>query len=151
MLSTMYRFISLLLIPFVVLGQGLPHSHTGIGVSKPNGHSLRPHVHLHSLDYAHAHAEHADSNQQASSKDKKSIHGDFVSPVADHDSDAIYLLATTELIRTCPSIVIDFLVADWAAYPSPAVVLEQCRYRTGDPPDKHAGLPFYLLESSLLL
>ena len=146
----MCKFVSLLLIPLIVLGQSLPHSHTGTGVAEPNGHSQRPHVHFHSHDHlAKAHTHH---NHKPSSKDKKSRHCELVAPLADHDSDAIYLSATTKLIRTYPSIVIDFLVADSAAYPIIEVFCrDQCLYRSADPPDKHSGLPFYLLNSSLLL
>lgn len=139
----MNRIVSLLLIPFFVLGQALPHSHAGSGVAEPAGHALRPHVHLHSHDYGDHH--------HPSSERNKTPLGDEVSPAADHDSDAVYLAASMQWARTYPSIAIDVLVKEWVGYPIYVVVEKQCICRNGDPPDQYARLPIYLLKASLLL
>ncbi len=135
-----------------MLGQALPHSHAGTVVAEPDGHNSRPHVHFHSHDHGHSHGDddHGNNKRPSPERDKSTTGGEF-SPVADHDSNAIYLTPSTQLSRTCPSIAIDVFVNDWSVFPIHVVVEKQCRCRSGDPPDKHAAIPIYLLKASLLL
>lgn len=144
----MNRLLSLLLIPFFVLGQCVPHSHAGSGVAEPDGHALRPHVHLHGHvhDDVHAH-EHADEDE-----DESTSPSDSLSPAAEHDSDAIYLVASGQsLTRTSGAIGIEVHSADWVAFSVPITVDVRPRWRASDPPDRYATLPIYLLTASLRL
>lgn len=142
----MNRLLSLLLIPFFVLGQALPHSHAGTGVAESSDHALRPHVHLHGHEHAHDdHHDHADSDESPSRID-------LLLPADDHDSDAVYLAASAQsLTRVSGSLAVDVHLADWAAIPMPITVDTRSRYRTSDPPDRYATLPIYLLTASLRL
>ncbi|PAY16878.1 hypothetical protein CKO51_24380 [Rhodopirellula sp. SM50] len=142
----MTRFLSLLLIPFFVLGQCLPHSHAGSGVAEPDGHGLRPHVHLHGYDHAHDdHHEHVDEGDSVSPNDS-------LSPAAEHDSDAVYLAASGQsLARTSGSIGLEVHSAEWGVCSVPLTVDIRARCRTGDPPDRYRTLPIYLLTASLRL
>ncbi|QEG41304.1 hypothetical protein [Roseimaritima ulvae] len=142
----MTRFISLLLIPFLVLGQCLPHSHAGSGVAEPDGHALRPHVHLHAHDHAHGdHHEHADESESSSPSDS-------LSPAADHDSDAVYLIASGQsLTRTSGAIETEVHSADWIALPVSLTVDIRPRWRTSDTPVRYRTMPIYLLTASLRL
>ncbi|MCO8123334.1 hypothetical protein NHH03_16410 [Stieleria sp. TO1_6] len=138
----MNRLLSILLIPLFVLGPALPHSHAGSGVAEPDGHALRSHVHLHGHDHAH---EHADEDESTSPSDS-------LSPAAEHDSDAIYLVASGQsLTRTSGAIGIEVHSADWVAFSVPITVDVRPRWRASDPPDRYATLPIYLLTASLRL
>lgn len=142
----MNRFLSLLLIPFFVLGQCLPHSHAGSGVAEPDGHALRSHVHLHVHDHAHdSDHEHLDETESTSPSDS-------LSPAAEHDSDAVYLVSSGQsLARTSGSIGIEVDSTDWVAFSVPLTVDVETRWRTSDPPDRYRTLPIYLLTASLRL
>ncbi|EMI17602.1 putative secreted protein [Rhodopirellula maiorica SM1] len=146
----MIRFVSLLLIPFFVLGQALPHSHAGTGVAEPEGHSLRPHVHLHSHDHHHGDETHHHDHHAA--EDDLATDAQGLLPAPDHDSDAFYLAASGQsLTRHTQSIEVDVHVADWDAFLLPFAVDTRCHYRISVPPDPHATLPIYLLTASLRL
>jgi len=142
----MNGLLSLLLIPFFVLGQALPHSHAGTGVAESSGHALRPHLHLHSHEHSHGdHHEHADESDATSPSD-------LLSPAAEHDSDAVYLAASGQLLtRVSGSFGIDVHTTDWVAVSLPIVVDTRSRMRTSDPPDRYATLPIFLLTASLRL
>lgn len=142
----MGRLLSLLLIPFFVLGQCVPHSHAGSGLAEPDGHAIRPHVHLHGHDHGHDHAhEHADEGESTSANDS-------LSPAAEHDSDAVYLdVSGQSLTRTSVAIGIEVHSADWVAFSVPLTFDVRSRRRTGDPPDRYRTLPIYLLTASLRL
>jgi hypothetical protein len=80
--ETMYRAVSTILIPLLLVSQSLfsvPHSHTGSSIVEPDGHAARPHVHLHVAD--HHHGDHDDGEKKPSSTGEH---------VPDHDSDAAY-------------------------------------------------------------
>jgi hypothetical protein len=77
----MNQAVSTILIPLLLVSQSLcfvPHSHVGTSVNEPDGHSARPHVHLHHADH---HDDHDDGNESQSSPDEQ---------FPDHDSDAVY-------------------------------------------------------------
>ena len=140
----MVKIVSLLLIPFFVLGQALTHSHAGTGIADPDGHASHPHVHLHGH-------EHSDHHHNPSAEDAKPSQGDELSCAVDHDADAIYFNESAKLTRACTSIAIAIRLDDFVVYSVPVVVEGQCRYHAGDPPDLHAKLPIYLLIASLRL
>lgn len=78
----MNRAVSSILIPLLLVSQSLfsvPHSHAGSSIAEPDGHSARPHVHLH--DSHHDHGHHEDGDDTSSSTGEQ---------VPDHDSDAAY-------------------------------------------------------------
>lgn len=142
----MARLLSILLIPFFVLGPALPHSHAGSGVVTPDGHELHPHVHLHGHDH-HAHVKSNDHHVDGEAS------GDGVLDSSDeHDSDAIYLGSLeSSLSRSVGNRRADLGGAQWVS----TCVL----YRTGlgsafridDPPDHCRTLPIYLLTRCLRL
>jgi len=149
----MRTFISLLLVPFFLLGQGLPHSHAGTGVEQPSDHSQRLHVHVpggHSHDHHYAGEEHHQDYDAGRCGSKNVNEGGFDGLPIDHDADAIYLAALTSLVgRVVAGDQIDVsryaVVIDcWLEseiQPKPAGRIE--------PPERYAGVPIYLLVASL--
>ena len=99
--------MALLLISLCVLGTPMSHAHHGIGACEPADHAVRPHLHLaggHSHSHAHA-AKHQHSHGPGGH-----AHGHthtvrskvIVSPIDDHDSDALYLTDWTSNFRCSP-------------------------------------------------
>jgi hypothetical protein len=86
------RFVSLLLLPGLLLAQSATFGRAHVGNGTSN-HAAHPHVHLHG-GHGHSHApdgSHYDEDEdQPSSRD--------IRPTADHDGDAVYLLIDAE----CP-------------------------------------------------
>lgn len=77
----MNRAVSSILISLLLVTQSLfsvPHAHAGTSIVEPDGHSARPHFHLHD---AHHHDHHDDGDDAPSSTGEQ---------VPDHDSDAVY-------------------------------------------------------------
>ncbi|MEO8269183.1 MAG: hypothetical protein ABI557_05655 [Aureliella sp.] len=149
----MNRFVSLLLIPFFVLGQALPHSHAGTSVEQTNDHASRPHVHLssdHSHDLHHAETSHH-HNGEVDYFDSANAAGTSVSsPPFSHDADAIYLAASTSLASR--------VVATQKIYWASDEVIVDCLFKLAAvpkaggrvaPPERCASVPIYLLVSSL--
>ncbi|QEG18940.1 hypothetical protein GmarT_48350 [Gimesia maris] len=90
------NFVSLILIPFVLLTQSVTFGHSHAG-NQPVGHDLRTHIHLdlsaekeqhghgHSHGtHCHVHEEHADADQGQPATPE-------VESPFDHDSSAVYL------------------------------------------------------------
>lgn len=75
----MNRFVTLLIIPFLALGNSFAHTH---GDAHTDGdHGIRPHIHLGHLSRAHHEHDHEGQDSECPT---------FEIP-ADHDSDAVYL------------------------------------------------------------
>lgn len=146
----MGRFLTLLLIPLLLLGRPVPHSHAGSGIVSPDGHDLRPHVHLHSDHHGHHHGHHSHdrSSHKTDDKDRKVE----LVPVADHDANAVYFsLGTVPVSKQSGSSLVQTLELI-AFNPTPELLAEQeCRYLRWHPPDFTAKLPIYLLTASLRL
>ena len=143
----MFRTLNLILIPFFVLGPALPHSHAGSGIVAPDGHELRPHVHL----YGHDHHTHDDGHCHHADDDDQS-RGDSLESSADHDSDAIYLASSDQsLSRSCGNQRDDLGTTHWVS----AVVVFRAGFnaalRADDPPDRCRTLPIYVLTRSMRL
>ena len=149
----MRPLISLLLIPFFVLGQSLPHSHAGTGVVHSSDHDARPHVHFsggHSHDNRHVEASHNHDHESVHSE-SVGVSGIGVScPPFDHDSDAIYLPSSTSFAsRVVVSDPMDWVSDDariycWSEFevepkPGGRIAVSQ----------RNAGIPIYLLVASL--
>jgi len=151
----MNRFVSLLLIPMFMLGHALPHSHAGTGVVEPDGHSLRSHIHVsggHHHDHdddGHDHHHAGDPSQPERSEDAGA--NTLLVPI-DHDSDAVYLVDSDwTLSRTVAAPRVDLVTVAWSS-PAPSINrVGRLVCRFGDPPDRYAGLPIYLLTASLRL
>ena len=151
----MPRIVPLLLIPMLVLGQALPHSHAGTDVVEPNGHSLRPHIHL-SSDHHHDHDdddhEHHHAGDQSESEHSQPTAIATLSVPIDHDSDAFYVAdADWTAGRSVGTTQVDSATAVWTSL-APSVNRDSrpgCR--CDDPADRYAGLPIYLLTASLRL
>lgn len=142
----MYRLVSLLLIPFFVLGQSLPHSHAGTGVSGPSDHALRPHVHVHGHDDDHDNQHRHADEVETTSQNCQSL------STADHDSDAVYFAASSQSVtRSAGALPVDVFMTTWIVGFVPLPVDTRSRYRTEDPPDRHTTLAIYLLTASLRL
>lgn len=151
----MNRLLSLLLIPFFVLGQALPHSHAGIGVHQPDDHAARPHVHL-SGGHSHHHDcddhSHSHADQVASTNPVDSVQTDVSATPVEHDSDAIYLAQSNSFPVRASAIgqlsfaTVGTLVEYLSDRPVPSGVC--CSKQSLD---RSAGLPIYLLVNSLRL
>ena len=153
----MNRLVSLLLIPLLMLGHLLPHSHVGTGTDQPDDHAARPHIHLASHDSgtdSHQHAEVSEDHEHAETIHEKSdavgrSHG--ISGQNDHYDDAIYLANSPSTIgRSVGSKQIDLPVA--------FVIGDQCLAQSQThlpqrvvPPQRRSSLPIYLLTASLRL
>lgn len=144
----MARLPSLLLIPFFVLGQTLPHSHGGTGVVEPNGHELRPHVHVYSHGHGHSHDQH---HEYGVARNLIALDGS-IAPASDHDSNAIYLAAANPLLtRVAADFEIEAFSTDWVAAWIPIATDTWSLRRTEHPPDQYATVPIFLLTASLRL
>ena len=162
----MNRFVSLLLIPIFMLGHVLPHSHAGTSVVEPNGHSLRPHIHL-SSDHHHDDHHHDDHDDDDHDDDDHEHHhaGDqsdgehsetaataTLSVPTDHDSDAVYFSDSDwTASRTVATTLVDSATVAWTSLAPSFDCDSRPGCRCGDPPDRYAGLPIYLLTASLRL
>ena len=90
------KFVSLILIPFVLLTQSVTggHSHAG---NQPVGHDLRAHVHLDFAaedephDYVHSHGTHSHVHATHADTDHDQPVVPEVEAPFDHDSSAVYL------------------------------------------------------------
>ena len=147
----MRALISLLLIPFFVMGQALPHSHAGTGVEHPRDHAARPHMHVsggHSHDHAGESQHHDDEVGCCVSANV--FESGFCCLPIDHDTDAIYLAASTSLVSRV-------LATDQVDVARDAVIIDGWLERAVQPkpggriapPDRYAGVPIYLLVASL--
>ena len=147
----MRLLVSLLLIPLFVLGQVLPHSHAGTGISVPHDHASRPHIHLHGHDHHHDHGhhdEHGDDEKEESGNDSD----DLLTESSDHDSDAVYLPESDWTVsRKVPhQMDLSFVVLAYEDCHKPFVV-EGRLQAAFHPPDRESTLPVYLLTASLRL
>ncbi|MEO8268482.1 MAG: hypothetical protein ABI557_02105 [Aureliella sp.] len=151
----MNRLLSLLLIPFFVLGQALPHSHAGTGVHQPADHAARPHVHL-SGGHSHNHDcddhSHSHVDQVALANPVESAQAAVSSTPVEHDSDAIYLAQSNSFPGRVSAIgQLSFAsVGTFVELLSDRPVLSGvcCSKQSSD---RSAGLPIYLLVASLRL
>jgi len=151
----MRTLISLLLIPFFVLGQCLPHAHAGTGVEQPSDHTARLHVHVsggHSHDHHHAGEDHHHDDEAGRCGSENVVERGFCCLPVDHDADAIYLAASTSFVGRV--VAADHVDVSWnvvtingwlerAVQPKPGVRIA--------PPERYAGVPIYLLVNSLRL
>ena len=161
----MRSFISLLLIPLVMLGQPLPHSHAGTNVVETSDHASRPHLHVASGHAPHKHADHNHTNhsqRNSSHWDGEHHHQHANSSVAntvaalsqstEHDADAVYGAGTSCTVKRTPiRSDLSFVVIDRELV-VPLAMNDASPYsRTSDPPDRYAKLPLFLLIASLRL
>ncbi|WP_145271610.1 hypothetical protein [Planctomycetes bacterium SV_7m_r] len=159
----MNRLVTLMMVPFFVLGQALPHSHAGTGVVVPDGHLARAHFHLfgdHHHDHNHGHHhdhdgdkhQHHKSVEQADATDANPATSATISLPTDHDSDAIYLIdadGSANRIATAPQG--DSTATGWTTFPLSNGRDRHVAHRLGHPPDLGTGRPVYLLIASLRL
>ncbi len=85
----MQRVVSTLLIPLLLVSQGLfsaVHSHAAPSNGEPDAHTARPHVHLHGAGHHHGHHETGDEHDFDSGSPKMPV-----GESQDHGSDAIYV------------------------------------------------------------
>jgi hypothetical protein len=143
----MVRVLALLLIPLLFIGPAMSHSHSdGMG-GVPIDHDSRPHFHLHSHGHSHDdrhphHGRHTSDTEQSNELAK-------ISPVSDHDSDAIYLAATDTVLGSSESFNISLISTGWSVH------LGQICCESANPhpimgPPRLSGYPsVYILHSSL--
>lgn len=100
-ISMIRQLIVLLLVPFFVLGNSIAHSHSGAAHSSPAGG--RAHIHLGGTEQGnHHHGDHVNDSHEHSHHGHHDQHDGQHAPTspiipADHDSDAIYLIASDYL------------------------------------------------------
>ena len=81
------RALSSLLIPLMLISQfliSIPHTHAGESVVEPNGHSARPHFHVHKHSHDGDHGSH-ETHESGDESPSTPLGGG-----QDHDSDALY-------------------------------------------------------------
>lgn len=148
----MRPFVSLLMIPLLVLGHGLCHSHSAIGGNGAGELSARPHFHL---SHGHTHASQPAPPQGAGSGAQASAttSAEVLSLPADHDSDSLYLGDTTCSLNRMLLRKLEPTTA-WDRLTTPCW---QMRYGGAShllnfhPPDWQRPLPIFLLIASLRL
>ena len=150
----MSRLISLLLIPLIVLGQGLPHAHAEDGMCVPSDHGSRPHIHW-DLGHHHDCHDHDDCGEHGPESTNDHEDPDLASsPPSDHDSTAIYLASGTFcLVRVDDSPDLGSLIV-YTLAASPLVTDGLHWSSTHAPraaPNRLAKLPIYLAIASLRL
>ena len=94
----MRRVLSLMLIPLVLAGQGLcfAHTHQGTHTGEPDGHSTRPHFHIHGVAEHHRHqADHSHHHDAGDDQEESAVSA--IEPIADHDADAVYCTETVAI------------------------------------------------------
>ncbi len=86
----MYRIVSSLLMPLVLVSPSFcaAHSHVGTSVVEEHGHSARPHVHIDAGNH-HDHHPHDEDSGHDSHEGSPTVRTEQ-GPI-DHDSDALYL------------------------------------------------------------
>ena len=147
----MRPFISLLLIPMLLVGHALPHSHSGSGIVVPDKRAHRPHIHL-GIHHHHHDGDKHDHHLPDNENDGRD-QGSHVDSTTDHDSDAVYL-ADCDLAgnRMVDGLELDFLPAAWISVDSITNMVSGRSLRAGDPPDRPIGaLPVYLLTATFRL
>lgn len=151
----MRKAIAILLIPFLLIGQGvgIAHVHAGSDSDRAGEHAARPHAHLHG-GHAHSHGtshSHAEPVGFASETEAEKAVGDGpgASDRQGHDSDAVYGAGATaathrkNLVDDCGALIAVAMLAQTVSVgllPSEnaAAMLER------DPPDDPNKCPLYL-------
>ena len=150
----MNRLLSILLIPFFVLGQTLPHSHAGSGMVEREDHASRPHLHLSSAD-SHDHDGEVDpghDHHHGGKASDESTKTKSLSATLDHDSDAIYVVqSNSTLARSTAFAKLSFVFICTLSEVFADRLDRPCLHRSNQLPDRSAGLPIYLLVASLRL
>ncbi|CAN5601699.1 hypothetical protein BH10PLA2_BH10PLA2_21870 [soil metagenome] len=162
------RFVSLLLLPCVLLSQALAfgHSHGG---SEWDGHESRPHVHIHAHSHggrAHVHkhhAGHADGYSHDSKPTAKPGKCPVVAQIAarsnqEHDSSAVFL-KRAELDLSKRPLRMDQVsrskfwpvVLNWNGNPIAAQFLGERRLRMHAPPLRGSDCPLFLRHLAVLV
>ena len=138
----MQQIVSALLIPLVLVSQGLctPHSHVGTSVVEPEGHSARLHVHFGSGtddDVHYSHIEHDGHDEHPSHED---------GPL-DHDSDAFYVVDTQIVNDAKPAAIsnAELSFVCWVFDESATIAgLRLCMNGGLPPPRRGLKCPLYL-------
>ncbi len=153
------RIVSLLLMPMLLVSQGLcfGHSHQGDSVTEQEGHDARPHFHLHGCGHQHhGDHDHDDAKHQSEAHqrhDKVEILTGYL-PVAPHDDDAVYVAATV-MLPTIRSVAADAVGKFWLETPfakvvaSDVVVSHLSGILSSLPPPIVSACPLYLRTLSL--
>ena len=155
----MRLLVSLLLIPVFVLGQMLPHSHAGSGVAEPDGHSIRPHIHLRGHhhdaevqgdDEHHGHRHDGGEHCESEHASENSPIG--LSEPTEHDSDAVYLpesdwSASRSLANDVELPSVPQARGGGANFFATRPIIRVAAH----PPDRDSKLPVYLFTASLRL
>lgn len=167
----MRTLISIVLIPLCMLGQCLPHSHTGVSAHSLDDHSSRPHVHLSgghhhgpnddhhphdgpvNLEQEHHHSAFGDDEiDQPCLVQSDSKPCAVIAVPADHDSDAIYFADPSYAVKLAGSVPkVDALDLACGSFSPRVLGGAGVHKRVGHPPDRFASLPIFLTVSSLLL
>ena len=158
------RVVALLLLPFVLLTQSAPFSHTH-GGSQPAGHDLRPHIHL-SLDSAgpddghHHHGPGGHHHRHDAGDDclePETLPTPRPEPLSDHDSDAFYITGVDALVNDRPATDEDLTTSVYLASVGPDLFAHswsyppsESGYWTHPPPATARSCPLYVRYRALL-
>jgi len=158
--SFLNRLLCLVLIPMLMHGNALAHSHAGTGVDEPSDHAACPHIHWPFEHHHHARGDSHDHDRgsnapHASSKPTCPAESGAVIPLAvEHDANAIFLGTHHPIFA--PAFPVGNATSDCELGRSEGMgailprLLPSPR-RSPLPPDRYAGLPIYLQVASLRL
>lgn len=155
----MHRLISLLLLPFFVVGNSLAHihglaahqspsqgrAHFHVGGSSHHGHGH--HVHNHH----EAHAQLHDTPPHGLDEKRATTLSTRITPV-EHDSDAVYVVGS-DLLCTAPDRCGEFLESYFISETAAGLLIVSSSTRRYKPPSLYclAELPLYLRPAALRL
>ena len=158
----MKRLVTLLVIPMMLLGHVLPHTHAGTRVDRPDDHSARPHIHLAMHGHGHTHGETAAHGLDEHGLDKNDVDQQVADRPSDghldlftvnqHDEDAVYLGgSTTSHHRLNGSGVQSDSTSAHFVVPEAFGCLATLGRQYTWSPQLYYSLPIYLLTASLRL
>lgn len=148
------RVLSLLLIPLLLVSQGMcfGHSHRDDSVAESEAHNARPHFHVHGHRHHHHNEQHHDGakhrhDAQHHRHPSETPAGD--PPVSSHDDDAVYLAAMMTFSTICSVSAVwigkHWLVATFTKIANCEVILAvRSGYLWNQPPPIDPTCPLYL-------
>ena len=145
----MNRLVAILLIPFLLVGNALAHSHAV--AAHPSANHGRAHIHIGSAPHHGHHSHESDDHHHGLDHENEEQESAQVPPI-EHDSDAIYLASTGDAYT--PTDRVSTELGAFVYVDAPLRILNDSR-----PPAalsctltaSASGLPLYLLHAALRL
>ena len=145
----MNRFVTILLIPFLLVGNALAHSH-GMAAHQSSNNG-RAHIHVASAPHHGHHSHDSDGHHHGHDHESDGHESAPVTPV-DHDSDAIYLASADDAFT--PTDRVSFELGCSCFFDAPLCIVDDSRPPAAvsfTPTASTPELPLYLLHAALRL